>query len=104
MEINENCEIGIVVGTLFVEDVDRGQNLIFFLFDISNFVVEGDQVKVIGNIDFEQIVFLIFKVIVIDDGYLFRFVSVQFCQYKGVIIMYLNLMIDIGRLIIKESS
>lgn len=88
MEINENCEIGTVVGTLSAEDVDRGQNLTFSLSDTSNLVVEGDQVKVTGSIDFEQMTLLTFKATATDDGHPPRSVSAQFCQYKGAIIMY----------------
>lgn len=88
MEINENCDIGTVVGRLSAEDVDRGQNLTFSLSDTSNLVVEGDQVKVTGSIDFEQMTFLTFKATATDDGHPPRAVSAKLCQYKDVYIIY----------------
>lgn len=68
MEVNENCEMGTVVGTLSAEDVDVGQSLTYSLSDTSNLVVEGNKVKVTGSIDFEQMPSITFKATATDDG------------------------------------
>ncbi|XP_062574138.1 protocadherin Fat 4-like [Saccostrea cucullata] len=78
MRVDENCEIGIVVGSLSAVDVDQGQSLTYSLSDTGNLVVEGDKVKVTGSIDFEQMPFIMFKATATDDGHPTREVSRSF--------------------------